>query len=290
MNKIFTMPKNTKIDYINDIDGIIVGLKDYAIGINLLLTIEEIEQLKEDYNDKELFVVINKNLENKDINYIEKILCKLDDININGVFFYDLAILLIKNKYNLNIDLVWNQSHMVTNYNTCNYYYDEGVKYALLSSEITVDEMNEIKNNSKIIPFIYIFGKNIIAHSKRCLVSNYFNHFAINKDKDNYEIEEKVSNKQYEIIEGDLGTTVRCKDLLNGINAIYDLKDIGDNYFIVDEVIDDNFIDILNVIKDSINGGNKDINYKTMYNIINSDYEGFFYKKTIYKVKKDEKN
>ena len=30
---------------------------------------------------------------------------------------------------NIKIDLVWHQTHMVTNYNTCNFYYDNGVNY-----------------------------------------------------------------------------------------------------------------------------------------------------------------
>ena len=32
---------------------------------------------------------------------------------------------------------------MVTNYNTCNYYYDKGCEYGVVSSEITLDEINE---------------------------------------------------------------------------------------------------------------------------------------------------
>ena len=75
------------------------------------------------------------------------ILVQLDKMNITGVFFYDLAVLELKRELNLNIDLVWNQTHMVNNYKTCNYYYSKGVKYALLGKEITLDEILEIINN-----------------------------------------------------------------------------------------------------------------------------------------------
>ena len=42
---------------------------------------------------------------------------------------------------------------MVTNYNTCNYYYDKGVNFAYISNEITLEEMIEIKkNNGENVP------------------------------------------------------------------------------------------------------------------------------------------
>ena len=223
--------------------------------------------------------------------YLEEVLLKLSDIKIDGVFFYDLSILSIHNRLNLSLDLVWNQTHMVTNYNTCNYYYKEGVKYALLSSEITVEEMKEICKNSSIVPMVYVFGNNVVAHTKRNLLSNYFYHYKMQKEKEEYTIRETVTNKDYLIKEGKLGTTIVHNELLNGIRAVYDLKKEGIGYFILDEVVEKElFLKVLACYKQSLedkNGNDREKNVEKMKELITSDYEGFFYKKTIYRVKKD---
>lgn len=291
MSNLLVMPRSLSINYIDKIEGIIVGLKDYSIHVNLELDLDEIVSLKDKYNDKLLFVVINKNLTNEDVHYMEEVLKKLNKV-VTGIFFYDLAILSIKKRLNLDIDLVWNQTHMVTNYNTCNYYYNEGVKYANLSLEITVEEMCEIKEKSTIIPMVYVFGRNVVAHSKRSLVSNYFNHYKKIKDKDEYLITEKVTGKEYLVKEKNLGTTIVNNDLLNGIRAIYDLKSCGFDYFILDEVVDNEiFMQVIDCYKQALedkSGNLKEKNVKRLEEIIHSDYEGFFYKKTIYKVKNNE--
>lgn len=291
MSHLLVMPKNLDLKYIDKIDGLIVGLKDYSIHTNLELSLEEIASLRKKYQDKELFVVMNKNMTNEDIPVLEEILTKLSSFNITGVFFYDLSILSIKKRLGLSLDLVWNQTHMVTNYNTCNYYYREGVKYADLSLEITVEEMCEIKKNSKIIPMVYIFGRNVVAHSKRSLLSNYFKHFHISKEKNEFVITEKVTDEKYLVKEGKLGTTIVHNALLNGMRAFYDLKSCGFSYFILDEVVDNElFVKViacyLQALEDK-SGKFKEKNVKLLGELIHSDYEGFFYKKTIYKVKKN---
>lgn len=291
MDHLLVMPKTKDIKYIDKIDGIIVGLKDYAVHSSLILSIDEIKMLREKYVGKQVFIVINKNLENKDIIYMEEVLHVFEKIGIDGVFFYDLAILSIKKRLGLTLDLVWNQTHMVTNYNTCNYYFKEGVKYALLSSEITVEEMCAIKKNSSILPMVYVFGKNTVAHSKRSLLSNYFNHYKKEKKKDFYLIRENVTNAEYLVKEGDLGTTIVNNALLNGINAVYDLKKAGFEHFILEEVCkEDLFLKVLacyrQVLEDK-HENDREKNVEIMKNLIHSDYEGFFYKKTIYKVKKN---
>ena len=289
MHRLFVIPKNLDIKYIDKIDGLIVGLKDYSVHINLELSMDEIKNLKVKYPNHLLFVVVNKNLTNRDIPYIENILIQLDKINIDGVFFYDLSILSIRNRLGLNLDLVWNQTHMVTNYNTCNYYYNEGVKYANLSLEITVEEMCDIKKNSSIIPMVYVFGRNVVAHSKRSLLSNYFKHYNKEKLQDEYLIKETVTNEAYLINEHKLGTTIVHNALLNGIRAVYDLKSCGFSYFILDEVVDKTLfmqvIDCYRQALDDKSGKDKEKNVKLLEDLVHSNYEGFFYKKTIYRVK-----
>ena len=127
----------------------IFGLLNFSSGYHNELSIEEIKELRTIY-DGELFIAVNKNMFNSELEELEKELIELDKLNINGILFYDISVLSLHNRLNLKTPLVWNQTHMVTNYNTCNYYYDKGVEYVYLSSEITTSEICEIKEKSKI--------------------------------------------------------------------------------------------------------------------------------------------
>ena len=59
------------LDYLNYTNSFIIGLKDFSINYQEF-TCEEIKKLKEDYPNIELFVSINKNIFNSDLNDLEK--------------------------------------------------------------------------------------------------------------------------------------------------------------------------------------------------------------------------
>ena len=160
-------------DYLDYTNSFIIGLKDFSINYQEY-SVEEIEKILNDYPNIEVFVSINKNIFNSDLNLLEELLYKLNNLRIKGVFFYDLSILSIVKKNKLNIPLVWAAEHMTTNYNTCNYYYDKKVEYVYLSSEITKDEIIEIKEKSPIKLISFFFGYPDVSFSKRKLLTNYF--------------------------------------------------------------------------------------------------------------------
>ena len=51
-------------------------------------------------------------------NKLEELLLNLNKYSIKGVLFYDIGVLNIYNRLNLNYDLVWAQEHLTTNFNT----------------------------------------------------------------------------------------------------------------------------------------------------------------------------
>ena len=288
MTKLLLEPKSN-ISLIEKCDGIILGLKGYSIGYEIEMTIEQIKSFVEQYPKKDIFVVINKNIMNEELSSVEAILKELETVNIEGILFYDLSVLFIKQKNNLKINLVWNQTHMVTNYNTCNYYNSEGCKYAYLSSEITLDEMLEIINKSQIRTLVKVFGHPVMAHSKRKLLTNYFKHIRKKKNSNTYTIRETHLGKEYIINEDNNGTTVFEGKLVNGIKPSFDLNGKVD-YFIIEEQANyiDETIDVFNkVINNKIEVGEATKVLDTYYS---NATEGFFYTKTIYKVKDDETN
>ena len=81
MKKII-MPNSIK--QINDLtkyyDGIIIGLRDYGINMPVTFSMEDIKEITKicKDNNKEVFIALNKNMQNKDIPYLKDILLKKD--------------------------------------------------------------------------------------------------------------------------------------------------------------------------------------------------------------------
>lgn len=265
-------------------DGIILALKDYSVGSDKYYSLDEIRDICSKYN-KEIFVKLNKNLFNDDIENVKNILIELDKLNINGVFFYDLAVLELKRELNLNIDLVWNQTHMVNNYKTCDYYNSRGVKYALLGKEITLDEIGEIISSSKITSMVEVVSKPSVALSYRSLVSNYYKDLGISGDK-SIKIHEKISGIDFIVTEDDNGSCFYEDIITNGTSVIKSLYDFGCPYIIMREYGIPDFLELVNDTNTYISNNCSDTNYVEKYKKL-GDSTNFFFKKTIYRVKKN---
>ncbi len=264
-------------------DGIILSLKDYSVQSTIYYDLDEIKEIINKYPKLEVFIKMNKNIFNDEIDRLKEMLIELNKLNIKGIFFYDLAILNIKQELNLDVDLVWDQSHMVNNYRTCDYYYNEGVKYALLGKEITLEEIKEIVEKSKITSIVEVVSTPAIAYSKRKLLTNYFK--SINKDKkDTLEILEKVSNKYYIVKESNNGTSFYTKDIMNGTSIIKDLYSVNTPYIIMREEGIPDFDELVNDTHEYIENECKDNDYIEKYKKL-GDNTNFFFKETMYKVK-----
>lgn len=276
-------------DYLDYTNSFIIGLKDYSINY-LEFTYEEIEDLIKENNNLEIFVSINKNIFNNEIKNLENILLKLNKLNIKGILFYDLAVLSIVKRLNLDIPLCFHQTHMVTNYNTCNYYFHKGCKYAYLSSEITGLEMKEISDKSDISLMALFMGHPIVSHSKRKLLSNYFANYQYEKKEDSYIIK-SGNSANYFIRENNNGTSILYGNIINGSHYIIDLKEKID-YAILDENFIEHqlFLQILSLYKKIIEDSENQEEYLVEIEKLIGNDTGFFNKKTIYKVKKNEKN
>ena len=271
--------------YIKFTDSFIIGLKDYAVNY-YELDIKEIEEMLNKYPNINLFISINKNIFNNDLEILKEKLIKLSKLNIKGLLFYDISILSLVKKLKLNLDLVLHQTHLVTNYNICNWYKKEGCKYAYLSTEITEQEMIEISENTDIKLIVYFIGHPIISHSKRKLVSNYY---LYNKKKNNLKenvISSSNSDDKYYIIENNIGTNILTYDILNGTKSFVNLKNIIEYGILDNNLIDDSmFLKILSLYKDNLDNKISDKDLIIKINELIGSNDGFFNKKTIYKVK-----
>ncbi len=265
------------------VNHFIVGLKGFNVSSPLELDIDEISDLLKEDNDINLFVSLDKNIFNSELGDLKNNLFKLSKLNIKAVLFYDLSILNIVRENNLSLDLVWNQTHMVTNYNTCNYYYNKGVKYGYISSELTCEEIMEINKNSSMDFMVFIVGYPSLSHTRRSLLSNFYRVNDV-KDKEK-EILISERDKKFLIKENYTGTTIFGGEIVNGIDFIDKFMESGVSYLVLSDykMDEDIFIKVLECIVKYVN--NKDLKLLDEVKLLIGNNTHFFNKKTIYKVK-----
>lgn len=286
MTKLVVMPSSLK--QINDLlktsDAFIIGLKDMSVNMPCYFELEEIKQINDLLikNNKELFISLNKNMHTSDLAYLKEILIELDNLNIKGILYYDISIVNIKQELNLKTDLVWSQEHSTTNYETINYWYQNGVKYTNISTEITINEIIEISKKTKASLMVNILGYMPMFVSKRKLVSNYLKAFKI-EDKSSINFLKK-EGKTYTLIEDNNSTVLYSNAILNGYNEYLELKNNNIEYAILNSfnIDEDVFNNIVYKIKED------NITEEEIDKILKNTTKGFLYTETVYKVKNYE--
>ena len=283
MSKRLIIPSNKKMirRFKNKIDGYILGIEGLSVNMPCYFELDEVVNIIKKYSDKEIFISLNKNMHDSDLENLKKVLLKLSKTNVKAIIYYDISIVNLKEELGLNLELVWNQEHMTNNYFTVNYWYEHGVNYTWLSNDITLKEIKEIRNNTKSILMLQLFGYVPIFTSYRHLVNNYLKTFNLEEKKE-YCIEKE--GKSYSIIDDERGTTVYSNNILNGLYESVKLSDI--DYIILNSYnIDEDCFEIVIELFDKISDKNKIEYRKIIDNMFKNTDSGFLYKETVYKVK-----
>lgn len=262
------------------------GLKGYST-LEEEISLEDVSSIS-----GKVFLAIDKNIMNNSLNDLESVLSSIDNYNISGIFFYDLAILSMCKRLNVKTPLIWNQNYLVTNYKTCNFYEKEGVSGAVINPIITISEITQICDKTKFDIFVPIFGYQMMALSDRKLITNYFDYIEeSNFDKFNMISE---NNKKYPILEDDCGTKFYSDEVLNGIKYINKLKQAGVKYVILDGFLLESSISE-KISKYYERAVYEDLSDEELLNLekeikelIPNSSTLFFDKKTVFKVKKND--
>lgn len=255
-------------------DGYILGIDKYSFLFGKTFNIDEIKKIKDDLKGKEIFVSFNRIIFNSELEDYKKKLEKVDSLGVKGIIVGDIAALT----YDIKTNVILDQMHLNNSFYAINHYYNNGVYGTVLTNDITLSEINDIKKNTKSVLFKQVFGYPHLSTSKRRLISNYKEYFNINDTSSIYEISEKNSNNIYKIIEDNFGTHILGDKVLNLLSF-----DIDVDYKIVDGFMLGDVKKVLEIFMNNKKDKNDWIN-----DTYNANY-GFINKETIYRVKKDER-
>ena len=286
MNKICLLPKNEEELNLN-VDAFIIGIKDY----NVLNTLEiEIEKLDNYLNNRNIYISLNKLFHNNELEKLNNLLKILENKKINGVIFDDVSIYQLVKENNYNINLIWGNIHQVTSYKSINEWYNLGVKMAITSPDITLNEILEIKNNTKSQLFVPIYGKFEIFSSNRFLVKSYFDYINKNKNDNLYFIDNKLINQKYPIYEDTNGTRIINGSTMNGLEEYILLLKNDIEYVIINSFLIENIKEVVNnfkKVREMFENDKIDMDKVEQLSKELGNDKVFLNKETIYKVKSD---
>lgn len=267
-----------------DFDGFLVGIKGFSSNFNYCYSVDELKELN---TKKKVFICLNRLYYNSEIDEVKKLVKDLIKLDITGICYTDIGVLNILNELGYDKEIFWISNHMGTNSKTINFLEKRNVDLALLSSEITIDEIINIKNNTNIKIGVKLYGFLNMATSSRKLITNYFDYTDTKKDKDKYEIEDKVKKDKYIIVE-ERDTNFFTGKVLNGLLHLPRLIDNNIDFIFLDSYMLDEK-EFYNVVKSYVSITNDSSDIDSLNEVVktNSKYEtfdGFLDKKTVFKV------
>ena len=258
------MKRNKIIVRINDLSEIekykklgisnfLFAVNDLSIGYNSF-SLDELSLLKEN-----VYLLINRVFDCEGIDKFKRSINKLKFAK--GIFFEDLGV--YEACKNLNIPLIWNQTHFAVNSESINIWLSK-VSSVVISNELEKSELINVINNAKGKVILPILGLNMAMYSRRYLLS-FYNEFK-NLDPLKKAIL-KSNDMEFLAIENNYGTVLFYNKYFNLINELDNFNDEKILFY----YIDPNELKVKDV-SDILDG--KEINMDNK----------FYHKKTVYKV------
>lgn len=284
MNFIIIPNSYSMIDrLVDNTCSLLLGIEEYSVNTFNV----DMDYIKELSKRTSVYVSLNKNIANSELDTVKDLLQELNELNIKGLLYADVAIVNLVHKLKLDINLIWSQEHLTTNFYTINYWLDHGVKGTFLSNEITKDEMLTISSNTKSELYVQLFGYIPMYVSKRHAVNNYLNYFHKKKSDSNYYLF-KEDNK-YSIVDNNEGTVIYSHFILNGLKEYLELSTNIHNIILNGYHIDeDKMEEVINIFKE-VNVSNYDDMNNKLNNMFDNLSNGFLNEETIYRVKRSDK-
>ncbi len=147
-------------------------LKDYSIGYTTF-SFDEIEK-----TDRKAYILVNRLLTDDEIDEFLKLTVPK---NVIGFIIEDTGLyVVLKDR---GYTLINYQNHLNANWKTVCYWLDH-FDSSIISTDITEDEIVTIVDKATKPLVLYAFGYPMIMYSRRNLVSNYYDNFALDPKRE----------------------------------------------------------------------------------------------------------
>ena len=165
-----------KISLLYGADAVYIGGQEYSLRANANnFSIEEIKEACDFAHklNKKVYLTLNIVFHNEDLDNVYSFIKEVVDAGIDAFIVSDPFIIkYIKEYFNVEVHLSTQGS--TTNKESVKYWKDEGVDRVVLAREVSIKEIKEIYDETKIDLEVFIHGAMCTFYSGRCTLSNYF--------------------------------------------------------------------------------------------------------------------
>lgn len=229
-------------------DAVQVGDERYGMRLPGNIRETELREAAELAHSKggKLYVVANRIMENAMLPGLPDYLKAAAAAGADAVVFGDPAVLVAAKEAGLTgMAFHWNPEMTATNYVTANYWGAKGATRAILARELNMDQVLEFKRNCRIEVQVQVHGATNIFHSKRRMVTNYFEHQGKQVDsaeatalgRGMFLIEEERQDERYPVYEDASGTHIMSGDDLCMLENLQELMEAGIDSFKIESLM-----------------------------------------------------
>lgn len=187
---------------------------------------------------KKVYITINIFPHNKDIPLIREHLVLLKEISPDALIISDPGVFEMASELTPGIPIHVSTQANITNYTAARFWERLGAKRLVLSRELSIEEIREIRDRVSLELECFVHGSMCISYSGRCYMSSFLNNRSGNRGECtntcrwNYRLmEESRPGEYFPVYENDRGTYVMSSRDLCMIEHLDKLADAGVNSF-----------------------------------------------------------
>jgi putative protease len=162
--------------------------------------------------NKKIYLTLNIFPHNRKIDSFTGTLKWMESLRPDAIILSDPGVIHLSKKLCPSIPIHLSTQANTVNWASVKFWYEQGIRRIILSRELSIEEISEIRN---AVPEIelesFVHGAICVAYSGRCLLSNYFTHRDPNQGtcthscRWNYKVYREndfSENKDYKTLEG----------------------------------------------------------------------------------------
>ncbi|MGI5921958.1 MAG: peptidase U32 family protein [Syntrophomonadaceae bacterium] len=225
-------------------DAVYLGGKEFSLrAFAGNFTLEEISQGLDfaHARGKKVYVTVNILAHNHELKGLPAYLENLNQLGADGIIISDPGVMKLAAQYAPDVPITVSTQANVTNYAAAAFFKELGVKRIVLARELTLNEMQQIKEQVDVELEVFVHGAMCVSYSGRCLLSHYMTGRSANRGacahpcRYRYTVmEEKRPGQFFPVEEDDKGSYIFNSRDLCLLEYLPRLMDIGIDAFKVE--------------------------------------------------------
>lgn len=158
----------------NGADAVFFGIKGFNMRAGAKnFTVKDLPKIVKiaHKNNVKTYLAINTIIYENEIKKVEQILSKVKKAKIDAIICWDFSIIQIAKKLNIEIHISTQAS--IANSKTAEFYRKLGATRVVLARECSLEQIKEIKKQTKAEIEVFIHGAMCVSMSGRCFMSQF---------------------------------------------------------------------------------------------------------------------